>query len=51
MLTLQQKAHFDTFGFLLLKQCFTTDEMAASIAAAEALWETDTTPEVNGERH
>ena len=50
MLTPQQQAHFNIFGFLLLKQCFTECEMAAFIDAAEALWATDPEPEANGER-
>ncbi len=28
MLTSEQKAHFDTFGFLLMRQCFSPGEMA-----------------------
>ncbi len=41
MLTPQQLAHFDTFGFLLLRQLFTADEMAAIHQAAEASWQAE----------
>ena len=41
MLTPQQIAHFETFGFLLLRQLFTADEMATIHQAAEASWQAE----------
>jgi len=38
MLTPQQRAHFDSFGFLLLRQLFTPDETMRIRQAAETLW-------------
>ncbi len=49
VLTPQQLAHFETFGFLLLPKAFSTNEMASFIRAAEELWEKDSTPEANEE--
>lgn len=39
MLTSQQLAHFDTFGFLWLRQLFTPDEIIAMRQAAEQIWQ------------
>ena len=39
MLSTQQLAHFETFGFLLLRQVFPSAEMAEIIAAAENHWQ------------
>ena len=39
MLTSQQLAHFETFGFLLLPQLFHSDEIATIRNAAEAIWQ------------
>ena len=50
MLTPQQLAHFETFGFLLLPQAFSAAEMATFTRAAEELWEENPEPEVNEER-
>lgn len=41
MLTTQQQAHFATFGFLLLRQCFSPDEIATIRQAAEAIWQAE----------
>ena len=38
MLTTQQVAHFETFGFLFLPQLFSTDEIAEIRRKADALW-------------
>eukprot|EP01044_Picomonas_judraskeda_P001306 COSAG03_NODE_76_length_14245_cov_10.406122_2_plen_353_part_00 len=32
------QSHFETFGYLHLRNCFSPDEMAAATARAEALW-------------
>ena len=45
-----QKAHFETFGFLLLPQCFSAEEIDAFTRAAEEIWTEDPKPEENGER-
>ena len=39
MLTPQQVAHFDTFGFVLFRQAFSAEEMAAITSAAEESWQ------------
>ena len=39
MLSSQQKAHFDTFGFLILREAFSAEEMESITAEAEALWQ------------
>ena len=39
MLSAQQLAHFETFGFLLLRQVFPAAEMAQIIGAAEDHWQ------------
>jgi hypothetical protein len=41
MLTPQQLAHFDTFGFLLLRQLFSGDEIAAIRQEAEMIWQAE----------
>ena len=41
MLTAQQLAHFETFGFLLLRQAFSPAEIQDIARAAEELWEED----------
>lgn len=41
MLTAQQIAHFRTFGFLVFRQLFSAEEMAAITREADALWEED----------
>ncbi len=41
MLTPQQVAHFETFGFLLLRQLFTAAEMATIHQATEASWQVE----------
>jgi hypothetical protein len=41
MLTAQQITHFETFGFLLLRQAFTREEMEAITREAEVLWQED----------
>lgn len=38
MLTPQQVAHFDAFGFLFLRQVFSAGEIAEVVGAAEAIW-------------
>lgn len=38
MLTTQQRAHFETFGFLLLRQLLRADEITAIRQEAETLW-------------
>lgn len=50
MLTPQQLAYFDTFGFLMLPQAFSAEEMAALTAAAETVWEEHKPPLLHGER-
>ena len=35
----EQAAHFDTFGFVCLRQAFSSDEMADITRAAERVWE------------
>lgn len=41
MLTPQQLAHFDIFGFLLLRQLFAAGEIAAIRQAAEEIWQAE----------
>jgi hypothetical protein len=41
MLTKGQLAHFDTFGFLVLRQAFSPAEMKACTEAAEEIWAVD----------
>lgn len=41
MLTAQQLAHFDTFGFLLLRQLFAVEEIAAIRHVAEVIWQAE----------
>ncbi|MEZ4866758.1 MAG: phytanoyl-CoA dioxygenase family protein [Caldilineaceae bacterium] len=41
MLTAQQLAHFETFGFLLLRQLFHAEEIATIRQAAEAIWDAE----------
>ena len=41
MLSPEQKAHFDTFGFLILRQAFTSDEIDKITSEAENLWAED----------
>lgn len=50
MLTSQELAHFNTFGFLLLPRAFTAGEMTAFIRAAEEVWKKNPHPLVKGER-
>ncbi len=49
MLTPEQQAHYDTFGFLLLPSVFPPDEMADIIAGADAIWSSDETLLMNEE--
>jgi ectoine hydroxylase-related dioxygenase (phytanoyl-CoA dioxygenase family) len=49
MLTPEQIAHFETFGFLLLRQTFSTQEMEKITRDAEKLWEEYRQREVVGE--
>ena len=39
MLSPEQKAHFDTFGFLILRQAFSPDEIEKITCEAENIWE------------
>ena len=41
MITAEQKAHFDTFGFIRLPGQFSVEEMEAVTREADALWEKD----------
>ncbi len=41
MLSPEQKAHFDTFGFLILRQAFTSEEINKITSEAENLWADD----------
>ena len=41
MLTADQQAHFDTFGFLTLKQVLSADEVAEITREADSIWEKD----------
>lgn len=41
MLTPQQKAHFETFGFVCLRQLFTAAEIDALRREAEAIWQAE----------
>ena len=50
MLTKEQLAYFDTFGFLFLKQAFSADEMTALISAAEEVWKANPPPQQDGEQ-
>lgn len=50
MLTPQQLAYFDTFGFLFLRQAFSADEMAEMISAAEEMWADNPPPHMDGEQ-
>ena len=38
MLSPEQKSHFDIFGFLILRQAFSRDEMNTLISEAEKIW-------------
>ncbi len=38
MLSPEQKAHFDTFGFLILRQAFTPEEIDKITSTAEEIW-------------
>ena len=49
MLTPDQHAHYDTFGFLLLPALFSADEMTEIIAASETIWGDDDTALKNEE--
>ena len=49
MLTPEQQAHYDTFGFLLLPSVFPAHEMADIIESAEAIWSADETQLPNEE--
>ena len=49
MLSDEQQNHFDTFGFLLLRQAFAADEIKEIEAAAEELWERDREGRPRGE--
>jgi hypothetical protein len=48
MLTPQQSAHFDTFGFAFFRQAFSPLEMATITSAAEEIWRSDE-QEIEGE--
>jgi len=50
MLTKEQLAHFDTFGFLFLRQAFSAEEMMEMTSAAEELWEANPPPHKDGEQ-
>ena len=50
MLTPEQHAHFNTFGFLRLPQLFNRRQMAACTRAAEALWASEPEAEIDQER-
>ena len=50
MLTPEQIAHFETFGFLLLRQTFSTHEMKEITRDAEKLWAEYRQREVAGEQ-
>ena len=53
MLTAQQIAHFETFGFLLLPQLFSPAEMEEMTREANALWQEDLRrrPDASGNQH
>ncbi len=38
MLNADQRAHFDAFGFIVLRTLFSREEMDRIIAASEGLW-------------
>lgn len=50
MLTPQQLAHFDTFGFLFFRQVFSAAEMATFTQTAEEIWREDSQPVEHKER-
>ena len=50
MLTQQQVAHFNTFGFLFFRQAFSAEEMAGFTRAAEEIWEENPQPVEHEER-
>ena len=50
MLTAQQLAHYNTFGYLFLRQAFSPEEMAAFIRVVEEFWKENPVEEENGER-
>ena len=50
MLTPEETAHFKTFGYILLRQVFDSDEMETFVSAAEDLWSQDPNPEDRKER-
>ena len=51
MLTAKQIAHFETFGFLLLRQLFSSAEMDGITREAEALWQEDLESRPDTTRH
>ena len=50
VLSPQETAHFDTFGFLFLPQLFSPAEMQAIRDAAEEIWKEDPQPVKDGDR-
>ena len=50
LLTGQQLAHYNTFGYLFLPQAFSAEEMVAFTRATEEVWEENPVAEQNGER-
>ena len=49
MLKAAQKAHFDTFGFLTLKQALSPDAVAKATSEADSIWEADRGGRPSGE--
>ena len=49
MLTQQQAAHFNTFGYLQFPQLYNADEMAIIARALEEIWQCDAGPSEQGE--
>ncbi len=49
MLAPEQKAHFDTFGFIILRQAFTPEEIEKITCEADSIWEKEKASSKNGE--
>jgi hypothetical protein len=50
VLTAEGIAHFKTFGYILRRQVFDSDEMETFVSAAEDLWSQAPNPEDHKER-
>ena len=51
MLTPAQIAHFETFGFLLLRRVFTSAEMVKITCEANQVWRENLERQLDGTRH